>query len=110
MLFATSAYVVGPLIAFAVVAILAAVLRWSFDSDVSRKQDKLFAAQQSKDYGLLRIVVVAEDMGEAQHLRERLAEAGIRATFAAAPAGHVNVLVFSSQLIAARQVMGGSTL
>jgi len=108
--FATSAYVVGPLIAFAVVAILAAVLRWTFDADVTRTQEKIFAAKHGGDYGLLRVVGVADDILEARAIKERLAEAGIRATFAVAPAGHVNILVFESQLAAAKQVMGGTTL
>jgi hypothetical protein len=108
--FATSAYVVGPLIAFAVVAILAAILRWTFDADIARTQEKLFAAQHGTDYGLLRVVGIAADMAEARALKDRLSEAGIRATFSYAPAGHVNVLVFDSQLMAAKQIMGGSTL
>ena len=110
MFFATSANVVGPLIAFAVVAILAAVLRWAFASDVARKQDRLFAARQGTDYGLLRVAGTAPNMVEARALKARLADAGIRATVAIAPDGHVDVLVFESQLMAARQVTGGSTI
>ncbi len=105
MFFATSAYVVGPLVAFAVVAILAAILRWTFNADMTRAQERLYGT----DFGLLRVVSVADDMLEARALKERLAGAGIRSTFAMAPGGRVNVLVFESELMAARQVMGGST-
>lgn len=112
MFFATSAYVYGPLIAFVAVAVLAAILRWTFDSDMARTEKLLFSRPDlagPADYGLLAIAAVVEDISEARDLKERLAEAGIRATFAPAQGGRINVLVFDRQLADARGVAGGFT-
>jgi hypothetical protein len=110
--FATSAYVYGPLIAFVAVAVLAAILRWTFDSDVARTERLLFGRPdlaEPADYGLLQTAAVVENIAEARELQSRLADAGIRATLAPTKAGCVNVLVFESQLADARRVVGGFT-
>jgi hypothetical protein len=110
--FATSAYVYGPLIAFVAVAVLAAILRWTFDSDIARTEKLLFSRPdlaEPADYGLLATAAVVEDISEARYLKDRLADAGIRATLAPAQDGCVNVLVFEKQLADARRVAGGFT-
>jgi hypothetical protein len=103
--FAASLYVVGPLIAFGVVAALAAVLRWAFDGDVATAHFTRLAAE---DYGLLSVVGVADSLAEARMLQSRLATADIRATTAVAPDGTVRVLVFTTELEKARRLVGPS--
>ena len=106
----SSAYVYGPLIAFVAVAVLAALLRWTFDSDVAKTERLLFSRSgQQADYGLLQAAAVVEDMSEAKELGGLLSDAGIRCTFAPDPGGRVSVLVFESQLAEARRVAGGFT-
>lgn len=106
-------YLFGPAIALVAVAGLVAVLRWTFDSDVARTEKLLFSRPESSepaDYGLLQTVAVVNDIIDARELKHRLADAGIRSTFAPSQGGCVNVLVFASQFADAKRVMGGSTL
>ena len=102
--------IVGPLIAFGVIAGLAAVLRWAFDSDVAKVQERIFAAAGDEDYGLLSVASTAESAEDAAEAQRLLASVGIRATVAAAPGGRVHLLVFTSELEQARRVVGGSAL
>jgi hypothetical protein len=99
--------VLGPLIAFGVIAALAAILRWAFDSDVSRIEPTVFADRSVDDYGLLSVTGVADSPDDAKALQERLASAGIRSTTAVGRDGRVRVLVFAAELPAARRVVGG---
>jgi hypothetical protein len=100
--------VIGPLIAFGVVAALAAVLRWAFNSpDLTRTEDVVFATARDDDFGLLSIAGLVDTTDEAHTLQELLAGAGIRATTAAGRDGRIRVLVFASELSAARRVVGG---
>jgi hypothetical protein len=97
-------YVVGPIIAFGVVAGLAAVLRWTFDADVSTFPDR----SDPEDFGLLRPVATVEDAVTARALRQTLSEAGIRATLGLSPDNRVHVLVFATELDRARRLVGGA--
>lgn len=58
------------------------------------------------DFGLLSVVTVADSDESARAAVTLLAEAGIRATTAASPDGHVRVLVFDTDLFRARRVVG----
>jgi hypothetical protein len=104
--FAASMYAVGPLIAFGVVAALTAILRWTFNSEISRTEQRIFSSTESDDFGLLSVAAVVESADDARAFQRMLADAGIRATTAAAPANRVRVLVFTSDLERARRVMG----
>lgn len=113
--FAASMYVVGPLIAFGVIAGLGAILRWTFDSDIARTQAKIFGAADpepaaTEDYGLLSVAGVVTSEDDAHALQRMLADAGIRATITPAPDGHMRVLVFTSDLETARRVVGGPAI
>jgi hypothetical protein len=108
--FAASLYAVGPLIAFGVIAGLAAILRWAFDADVARTREKIFNLSDYDDYGLLSVAGVAQSVDDAQIARELLASAGIRATTAVMSDGRVRILVFRSEVEQARRVVGDSAL
>jgi hypothetical protein len=105
--FAASMLVVGPLIAFGVIAALAAILRWAFDSDVARTPEKIFGVE---DFGLLSVAGVVESADEAWTMQHLLADAGIRATTALAPDGQVRILVFTADLEQARRVVGDTAI
>lgn len=128
MFLATSAYVVGPLIAFVAVAVLVAILCWTFDAGASARRSRAESVLGARpdlssgsdpgarpdldvprDYGLLRTAAIMEHMAGARALKRRLSEAGIRSTFAPTAAGRVSVLVFEGQLAKARRVAGGFT-
>jgi hypothetical protein len=91
------------LVAFAVIGLFAAVLRWTFGG---RGASDPPAVGDPDDFGLLTPVAVVETDAEAQRLRARLADAGIRATSTLGADGRHRVLVFSSELERARNVGG----
>jgi hypothetical protein len=101
-------YIFGPIIAFIVVGVLAAILRWTFDPGVAAKQAEIFG--EPADYGLLSVAAVVDTQIEGRSIQQRLISAGIRATITSAPDGRVNVLVFEAELDAARRLVGGSPL
>jgi hypothetical protein len=105
--FAANMLVVGPLIAFGVIAALAAVLRWAFDSDVARTQEKIFGEQ---DFGLLSVAGVVESADQAQDAQQLLADVGIRATTSVTRDGQIRILVFASELETARRVVGDTAI
>lgn len=88
------------LMAFAVIALLALVLRWAF----SRGNRRAWPPD-NPDYGLLVPVVVVDTLGEALRMRSRLLDAGIKATTAFGVDGRQRVLVFGSDLDTARRVV-----
>jgi hypothetical protein len=98
-------YVIGPIVAFLVIGALAAILRWSSDPALARKQAEIFA--EPPDYGLLSAVAVVETPSEARTMQLRLSDAGIRATVSPSGDGRMNVLVFEAQRDAARRLVGG---
>lgn len=106
MPFSASLFIVGPLIAFGVVAVLAAVLRWTF-SDLSAAEEKAFGTE---DYGLLRVAGTTDSEAEAHSVAEVLARAGIRATISTGRDGRVRVLVFESMAEEARRLVDGSAI
>jgi hypothetical protein len=101
-------YVLGPIVAFLVIGALAAILRWSSDPELKRKQAEIFAGPA--DYGLLAVVAVVETAPEARAVQIRLTDAGIRATVAPSGDGRMSVLVFDTEKDAARRVVGGSPI
>jgi len=98
-------YVLGPVIAFVVVAGLALALRWTFRSDLSRSQKEIFSGPE--DYGLLRVAGTVDGEAEARIMQSLLSQAGIRSTVATAHNGRIRVLVFEHELEAARRLVGG---
>ena len=109
-------YALAPLLALVAVVVLGVLSRWVFAPNVRRR----------KDYGLLVPVATITVKADAERVRDRLTEAGVRATvgtthqkalvdrqgFATVtPAGHV-VLVWPDDLARARALLapdGSST-
>jgi hypothetical protein len=96
------------LIAFLMIGLLGFVLRWTFARDKGMPMWPPAEPSDSDDFGLLAPVATVDTADEAARLRAMLAEAGIKATTTAAPAGRYRVLVFSSELDRARRVGGWS--
>ena len=94
-------YLMGPVIAFAVVAGLALFLRWAYRSDPSRRPPA--------DDGLLTRVATLSRRESALALRAVLSDANIRSTTADAGRGRVRVLVFAADLEQARALVGPGT-
>lgn len=99
-----SNFLVGPLIAFAVVGVLAGILQWMF----SRRPRASYELPMPviEDYGLLCAAAVTEDPDSAESMRSMLTAAGIRATLVTGADGRVRVLVFEDEVHRARRVMG----
>ncbi|WP_029432793.1 hypothetical protein [Blastococcus sp. URHD0036] len=90
-------YAVGPVVAFAVLALLALFLRWAFGTGDSRRRP----ATPSDD-GLLLRVATASSRESALALRAVLSDAGIRSTVRVPAPHRAEVLVFPEDAERAR--------
>lgn len=99
----TWSYVIGPLVAFGMVGLLALVLRWAFSRGHS-----VVAGRPSRgradEYGLLVAVAEPATFVEAEMVRRTLVDAGITATLAPTTEGP-RVLVFPRDERAARALL-----
>lgn len=95
------------LTAFAMIAMLGLILRWTF----SRGRDTApaqWSRARSEDFGLLAPMATVDTLDEAQRLRATLNQAGMKATTTVAHDGRHQVLVFATDLDRARRVAGWS--
>jgi hypothetical protein len=117
-------YLIGPLIAVGVVAVLGAVfwrmgLRWTATRDQRGQRGYAIeadpypeglaifgAGDEDDDYGLLSAATVTDAPELADEIRRLLGEAGIRATRAIDRDGRTAVLVFAEELEKARRLVG----
>jgi hypothetical protein len=110
--------VFSPFIALALIGALAMILRWTFRQDPGEPAgifdppgpdaEATMEGYEpaTDDYGLLGVAAVVETADAAEQIRAVLADAGIRATIAAAKDGRVQVLVFETEVPRARRVVG----
>lgn len=105
MLTADLAYVTEPLVALFVVGLLMLLLRWTFKRGHSLVASPPRAGGE-RDYGLLVPVASPPTFVEAELLRSRLVDHGVRATLAPTTDGP-RVLVFAEEERAARAVLRG---
>lgn len=94
-------YLAGPVIAFAVIGVLAVVLHRALSRDAAPRE----ASPILDDFGLLRIAALADCLDSASGVRTALSQAGIRSTVAVGMDGLVKVLVFPDDADRARQVL-----
>ena len=97
----------GPIIAIGAVALLVVLLRWTFGRGHS------LVARPSRpgaetEYGLLVPVASPPTFVEAEMIRARLVEAGVRATLAPTTMGP-RVMVFPEEEQAARALLRGNS-
>ncbi len=103
-------FAVGPLIAVALIGVLALVCRWVFStSDRDARAERRRARALARgDYGLLVPVATVRTDDDALLLRDVLAGSGIRGTVAdGAEPGERVVLVFRTDEDRARQLVSG---
>ena len=100
---AAFSYLGAPLVALALVGLLAVALRWTFarGRSVVAPRPKVGAED---DYGMLVVVSAPPSFIEAEVHRTQLVDAGIRATLAPTADGP-RVLVFPRDLERARHVL-----
>lgn len=94
-----------PLITLIVIGVLMLLLRWAFGrgkSLVARRPQQ----GRRDQYGLLVSVAAPATFAEAEILRRRLTDAGIRATLAPTTEGP-SVMVFPEDADRARAILGG---
>ena len=109
-------YLIGPLIAVALVGFLGALfwrmgMAWTAAGDPGDPlrelyPDGLAILGEPEDYGLLYPAAVTDEPEVAEEIRRLLREAGIRATEAISRDGRVAVLVFAEELDEARRLVG----
>jgi hypothetical protein len=92
-------YLVGPVIAFAVLGLLALFLRWAFGSGYGRG-----AAPAPADEGLLTPVATLSRRESALALRAVLSDAGIRSAIRCPTTHRADVLVFPEDAERARSL------
>lgn len=93
-------YLFGPVVAFLLVALLVLLLRWTFSRGRSVVERPSHRGRAS-DYGLLVAVAEPATFVEAELIRRKLVDAGIRATLAPTTEGP-RVMVFGADAGAAR--------
>ncbi len=96
-------YAFGPVVALAVVGVLALLLRWTFSHGHSLVERRPTVGTPT-EYGLLVPVAEPPTFVEAEVMRRRLEDAGLRATLAPTTEGP-RVLVFPEDVKAARVVL-----
>ena len=92
-----SGFAAGPVIAAAVVLLLAVFMRWAFGSDLRRNRPA-----PPQDDGLLTRIATLSARESALALRAVLSDAGIRSTVRVRTAHRVEVLVFPEDADRAR--------
>ena len=95
----------GLVVAFAVVGLLALLLRWTFNRGTSLVAPRPKPGDPD-DYGLLVAVASPATFAEAELIRARLAGQGIRATLAPTTQGP-RVMVFPDEARTARALLRG---
>ena len=98
-------YAFGPLAALAAVGVLMLLLRWAFSTGHSLVERRPETGSPEQ-YGLLVPVAEPPTFVEAEVVRRRLSDAGLRATLAPTTEGP-RVLVFPEDVKAARLVLRG---
>ncbi len=96
-------YAFGPVLALLAVGVLTLLLRWTFSHGHSLVERRP-AVGTPTEYGLLVPVAEPATFVEAELLRRRLSDAGLRATLAPTTEGP-RVLVFPEDVKAARLVL-----
>jgi hypothetical protein len=99
-------FLFGPLVTVAVLLVLMVLLRWTFSRGRSlvRRPSR---PGRADDYGLLVAVASPGTLIEAEMVRRRLQEAGIRSTLAETTEGP-RVMVFRSEKVIAEHVLSES--
>ena len=91
-------FLVGPAIAFAVLAMLALFMRWAFGTGYGRRQQPA----PPQDEGLLTLIATLSRRESALALRAVLSDAGIRSTIRFPAEHRADVLVFPEDADRAR--------
>jgi hypothetical protein len=92
-------YLVGPVIAFAALALITLFMRWAFGTGDGRRP----TAAPAED-GLLTLVATLSRRESALALRAVLSDAGIRSTVRCPAPGRADVLVFPEDAARARSL------
>ena len=96
-------FATGPLLAFGAVGVLVLLLRWAFGHNRSLVERRSRVGDPGQ-YGLLVRVAAPATFVEAEMIRRRLEDAGLRATLAPTTEGPA-VMVFPEDAKAARVVL-----
>ena len=104
MSFGGYSYLFAPLVALGAVGVLVLLLRWAFGRGGSLVERRPRAGAET-DYGLLVPVAAPPTYAEAEIMRLRLEDAGLRATVARTTGGP-RLMVFAEDANQARGLLG----
>jgi hypothetical protein len=96
-------FLVGPVIAFAVLALIALFMRWAFGTGYGRDKGRRTSPPPA-DEGLLTLVATLSRRESALALRAVLSDAGIRSTVRCPAPNRADVLVFPEDAPRARSL------
>ena len=96
-------FLFGPVVAFVALAVIVGLLRWAFSSGHSLVARQPRAGTEG-EYGLLVTVAAPSTFVEAEMIRQRLEDAGMRATLAPTLQGP-RVMVFPEDAKTARALL-----
>ncbi len=96
-------FMYGPLIALVVLGVLVLLLRWAFGHGSSLVARRVRPGDP-QEYGLLVRIASPSTVVEAEMIRLRLVDAGLRATLAPTTQGPA-VMVFTEDAQAARELL-----
>ena len=97
----------GQLMAFAAVGVLALILRWAYSGSGRSLVERASRPGREDDYGLLVAIASPSTYIEGEMQRQRLMDAGFRATLANTTEGP-RLMVFRQDEREARRVLAGS--
>lgn len=98
-------FLFGPLVSIAVLLVLVVLLRWTFSRGSSLVRGPARPGRPDQ-YGLLVPVATPATVIEAEMIRRRLQDAGVRSTLAETTQGP-RVMVFRNELLIAEHVLAG---
>ena len=96
-------FLFGPLLALAAIGVIILLLRWAFSSGHSLVERRPTRGTE-REYGLLVTVAAPKTFVEAEVLRRKLEDAGLRATLAPTVQGP-RVMVFPEDASVARALL-----
>jgi hypothetical protein len=104
----SASYLLGPLVAFAVVGVLVLLLRWAFSERSQSLVERRPRTGHTDEYGLLVPVAEPATFVEGEIVRRTLVDAGLRATLVPTSDGP-RVMVFPEEEKVARALLRGGT-
>ncbi len=104
----SASFMFGPLVSLVCLGVLIMLMRWAFGGPRRSLVQRRPQIGSPEEYGLLVRVASPATFMEAEMIRLRLSDGGLRATLAPTDQGPA-VMVFSEDALAARRLLDAAT-